>query len=64
MKNQFTTLRCYCFYFRVLATHSLTGKQSPAFSNKPPKKRLDPKMVEDIINTVADRCGVPKNLVR
>ncbi|XP_026321569.1 early boundary activity protein 1-like [Hyposmocoma kahamanoa] len=49
---------------RVLATHSLTGKQSPAFSNKPPKKCLDPKMVEDIINTVADRCGVPKNLVR
>lgn len=50
--------------FRVLATHSLTGKQSPAFSNKPPKKCLDPKMVEDIIITVADRCVVPKNLVR
>ncbi|XP_068617837.1 uncharacterized protein [Battus philenor] len=49
---------------RVLATHSLSGKQSPAFSHKPPKKRLDPKVVDDIVNTVAQRCGVHKRLVR
>ncbi|CAK1587096.1 unnamed protein product [Parnassius mnemosyne] len=49
---------------RVLATHCLSGKQSPAFTNKPPKKRLDPKLVDDIIDTVAERCGVHKRLVR
>ncbi|CAH0588949.1 unnamed protein product [Chrysodeixis includens] len=49
---------------RVLATHSLTGKQSPAFLNRPPKKILDPKLVEDIVKTVSTRCVVPKNLVR
>ncbi|KAG6445073.1 hypothetical protein O3G_MSEX003715 [Manduca sexta] len=49
---------------KVLATHSLTGKQSPAFTNKPPKKILDPVLVEDIVKTVSTRCGVPKNLVR
>ncbi|XP_026496008.2 uncharacterized protein LOC113400584 [Vanessa tameamea] len=49
---------------RILATHSLTGKQSPAFANKPPKKQLDPKLVDDIVNTVAERCDVPKRIVR
>ncbi|CAH0725610.1 unnamed protein product, partial [Brenthis ino] len=49
---------------RVLATHSLTGKQSPAFVNKPPKKQLDPRVVEDIVNTVSERCGVPQRIVR
>ncbi|XP_050348198.1 uncharacterized protein LOC126772069 [Nymphalis io] len=49
---------------RILATHSLTGKQSPAFANKPPKKQLDPKLVDDIVNTVAERCNVPKRIVR
>ncbi|XP_061718883.1 uncharacterized protein LOC133526336 isoform X1 [Cydia pomonella] len=49
---------------RVLATHSLTGKQSPAFMNIPPKKRLDPQIVNDIVDTVAERCGVSKRLVR
>ncbi|XP_075980540.1 uncharacterized protein LOC142979495 [Anticarsia gemmatalis] len=49
---------------RVLATHCLTGKQSPAFMNRPPKKILDPKLVEDIVKMVSTRCGVPKNLVR
>ncbi|KAJ0174555.1 hypothetical protein K1T71_009663 [Dendrolimus kikuchii] len=52
------------FSRRVLATHSLTGKQSPAFKNKPPKKILDPKLVDDIVMTVSAECGVPKNLVR
>ncbi|XP_045775014.1 uncharacterized protein LOC123873947 isoform X2 [Maniola jurtina] len=27
---------------KILATHSLSGKQSPAFKNKPPKKLLEP----------------------
>ncbi|XP_049875756.1 early boundary activity protein 2-like isoform X2 [Pectinophora gossypiella] len=49
---------------KVLATHSLTGKQSPAFTNKPAKKCLDPKLIDDIVDTVADRCGVPKRSVR
>ncbi|CAH2043931.1 unnamed protein product, partial [Iphiclides podalirius] len=48
---------------RVLATHCLSGKQSPAFANKPPKKRLDPKLVDDIIDTVSERCGVHKRLL-
>lgn len=54
----------YLFSFSVLATHSLTGKQSPAFKNRPPKKILDPQLVDDIVNTVSTKCGVPKNLVR
>ncbi|RVE45520.1 hypothetical protein evm_009859 [Chilo suppressalis] len=52
------------FSRRVLATHSLTGKQSPAFANKPAKKCLDPRLVEDIVITVSTQCGVPKRLVR
>ncbi|XP_045500667.1 uncharacterized protein LOC123698113 [Colias croceus] len=49
---------------KVLATHSLTGKQSPAFADKPAKKCLDPNMVDDIVNTVSERCNVPKRIVR
>ncbi|CAG9564580.1 unnamed protein product [Danaus chrysippus] len=49
---------------RVLATHSLTGKQSPAFVDRPPKQRLDPKLVDDIVTTVSERCNVPKRIVR
>ncbi|XP_050682288.1 uncharacterized protein LOC126977487 isoform X2 [Leptidea sinapis] len=49
---------------RVLATHSLTGKQSPAFADKPAKQCLDTKLVEDIVNTVSERCGVAKRIVR
>ncbi|XP_032519182.2 uncharacterized protein LOC116771449 [Danaus plexippus] len=49
---------------RVLATHSLTGKQSPAFVDKPPKQQLDPKLVDDIVSTVSERCSVPKRIVR
>lgn len=39
----------------ILATHSLTGKESPAFKGleKPPKKQLDPLIVEDIITAVS-----------
>nr|XP_013189680.1 unnamed protein product [Amyelois transitella] len=49
---------------RTLATHSLTGRPSPAFMNKPPKKCLNPQIVEDIVTTVSQRCGVEKRLVR
>ncbi|XP_072944876.1 uncharacterized protein [Epargyreus clarus] len=49
---------------KVLATHSLTGKQSPAFADKPPKKALDSTIVNDIVDTVSDVCGVSKRTVR
>ncbi|KAJ2945725.1 hypothetical protein O0L34_g566 [Tuta absoluta] len=42
----------------VLATHSLTGKSSPAFPNKPAKKKLDPTLVNDIIQIVCEKCNV------
>ncbi|XP_023937127.2 early boundary activity protein 1-like [Bicyclus anynana] len=48
----------------VLATHSLTGKPSPAFPDKPAKKKLDPALVNDIVQTVVERCRVPENVVR
>ncbi|CAK1587095.1 unnamed protein product [Parnassius mnemosyne] len=48
----------------VLATHSLTGKPSPAFPNKPAKKQLDPALVSDIVQTVVDHCRVPESVVR
>ncbi|RVE45527.1 hypothetical protein evm_009866 [Chilo suppressalis] len=48
----------------VLATHSLTGKSSPAFPNKPAKEKLDPLLVQDIIQTVMDKCGVTESQVR
>ncbi|KAJ8715152.1 hypothetical protein PYW08_005133 [Mythimna loreyi] len=49
---------------RVLATHSLTGKPSPAFKNRPAKERLNPKLIEDIVNTVSTKSGVSRNYVR
>ncbi|XP_014371203.2 protein insensitive-like [Papilio machaon] len=48
----------------VLATHSLTGKPSPAFPNKPAKKQLNPMLVNDIVQTVVDNCRVPESVVR
>ncbi|KAJ8715150.1 hypothetical protein PYW08_005131 [Mythimna loreyi] len=48
----------------VLATHSLTGKPSPAFVGKPAKEILDPTHVEDIVYTVTRNCGVTKKMVR
>ncbi|XP_063537536.1 protein insensitive-like [Cydia strobilella] len=52
------------FSRRVLATHSLTGKSSPAFPGKPAKKQLDPRLVDDIVQVVVERCGVPASRVR
>ncbi|KAH9630236.1 hypothetical protein HF086_012421 [Spodoptera exigua] len=52
------------FTRKTLATHSLTGKPSPAFLNRPPKKLLDPLIVDDIVRYVCRRCNVAPNLVR
>ncbi|XP_073961535.1 uncharacterized protein isoform X2 [Choristoneura fumiferana] len=49
---------------RILATHSLSGKPSPAFPHQVAKKRLDPKLVEDIVETVRSRCGAHKQWIR
>ncbi|XP_064292471.1 protein insensitive-like [Plodia interpunctella] len=48
----------------VLATHSLTGKASPAFQYKPAKEKLNAQLVDDIVHTVVSKCGVAANLVR
>ncbi|CAF4741820.1 unnamed protein product [Pieris macdunnoughi] len=48
----------------ILATHSLSGKRSPAFPGKAAKEKLDPKLVHDIVKTVVEKCGVPENIVR
>ncbi|CAB3230848.1 unnamed protein product [Arctia plantaginis] len=49
---------------RVLATHSLTGKASPAFQEKPAKMSLDQRKTADVIAEVVDRFKVRENLVR
>lgn len=50
----------------ILATHSLTGKPSPAFlnANKETKKKLDATKTSDIIDIVTRRCRVPATAVR
>ncbi|XP_068617787.1 early boundary activity protein 2-like [Battus philenor] len=58
------TLLLATFPRRVLATHSLTGKRSPAFKNKPAKMCLDPKIVSDVIIEITSRFKVKSNLVR
>lgn len=40
----------------VLATSTMTGKQSPAFPNNAKKEKLDTKKVDDIIHTITRRC--------
>ncbi|GBP98030.1 Protein insensitive [Eumeta japonica] len=52
------------FSRRTLATHSLTGKASPAFLSKPAKLCLYPEKVADIVMTVTDNCYVRENLIR
>ncbi|CAG9564592.1 unnamed protein product [Danaus chrysippus] len=52
------------FSRKVLATYSLTGKPSPAFPDKPAKKKLDPMLVNDIVQTVVEKCCVPEKVVR
>ncbi|XP_028900059.1 uncharacterized protein LOC114804714 [Zeugodacus cucurbitae] len=50
----------------TLATHSMTGKPSPAFKdhNKPLKKMLNPLVIQDIIFAVTRRCRVSDKEVR
>ncbi|XP_031631493.1 protein insensitive-like [Contarinia nasturtii] len=54
------------FTREVLASHSLTGKPSPAFieSSKPTKNQLNPKIIADIVHYVAKRCKVTETAVR
>ncbi|XP_053610672.1 uncharacterized protein LOC128675352 [Plodia interpunctella] len=58
------TLLLALFPRRILATHSLTGKKSPAFRNKPAKMCLDPKIISDVIIEIQDRFNVKENLIR
>ncbi|GLV35053.1 insensitive [Carabus blaptoides fortunei] len=54
------------FSRQILATHSLTGKPSPAFiaCDMPAKMKLDPVKVSDIVEIVSARCGVSESMVR
>ncbi|RZC42193.1 uncharacterized protein BDFB_009513, partial [Asbolus verrucosus] len=54
------------FSRNVLASHSLTGKPSPAFisSNKQTKMRLNPTIISDIIEVITRKCAVSESLVR
>lgn len=50
----------------VLATHTLTGKPSPAFlgRERPSKNQLDPLKTSDIVYIVTIKCGVSPREVR
>lgn len=54
------------FSRETLATHSLTGKPSPAFhdQNKPVKTSLDPNIIGDIVHIVSKYCDVTESQVR
>uniref|UniRef100_A0A182QS85 BEN domain-containing protein n=1 Tax=Anopheles farauti TaxID=69004 RepID=A0A182QS85_9DIPT len=50
-----------------LATHSLSGRPSPAYAGnaeKPVKDRLDPNVVADVVEIVRKRCNVDESMVR
>ncbi|XP_061391958.1 protein insensitive-like [Musca vetustissima] len=51
---------------KTLATHSMTGKPSPAFKDhgKPLKQMLDPSAIQDIIFAVTRKCNVSEKEVR
>ncbi|XP_013112633.1 protein insensitive [Stomoxys calcitrans] len=51
---------------KTLATHSMTGKPSPAFKDhgKPLKQMLDPMVIQDIIFAVTRKCNVSEKEVR
>ncbi|XP_045523551.1 protein insensitive-like [Pieris brassicae] len=63
-KNATRKLLTAVFPREALATHSMSGKPSPAFPNKPAKAKLDPNVISDIIKTVMAKCGVAENIVR
>ncbi|XP_022214907.1 protein insensitive [Drosophila obscura] len=50
----------------TLATHSMTGKPSPAFKDqpKPLKQMLDPAKIQDIIFAVTHKCNASEKEVR
>ncbi|XP_016995942.2 protein insensitive [Drosophila takahashii] len=50
----------------TLATHSMTGKPSPAFKDqdKPLKRMLDPQKIQDIIFAVTRKCNASEKEVR
>uniref|UniRef100_A0A1B0C0N8 BEN domain-containing protein n=1 Tax=Glossina palpalis gambiensis TaxID=67801 RepID=A0A1B0C0N8_9MUSC len=50
----------------TLATHSMTGKPSPAFKDhgKPLKQMLNPLIIQDIIFAVTRKCNVSEKEVR
>ncbi|XP_002021539.2 protein insensitive [Drosophila persimilis] len=50
----------------TLATHSMTGKPSPAFRDqpKPLKQMLDPAKIQDIIFAVTHKCNASEKEVR
>ena len=54
------------FSRETLATHSLTGRPSPAFHDrgKPSKNKLDPNIIADIVQTVTKYCNVTESMVR
>ncbi|KXJ75781.1 hypothetical protein RP20_CCG011072 [Aedes albopictus] len=55
------------FSREVLASHTLTGRPSPAFMGdraKPVKDKLDQRIIADIIAIVAKRCNVSEPMVR
>ncbi|XP_055858975.1 protein insensitive-like [Episyrphus balteatus] len=56
----------FIFDRETLATHSMTGKASPAFKDldKPIKRKLESKAIEDIIFVVTTKCGVSAKEVR
>ncbi|KAF9799576.1 hypothetical protein SFRURICE_018763 [Spodoptera frugiperda] len=48
----------------TLATHSLTGKKSPAYQNRPAKQCLDPTKVNDIIAEVTSYFPVTEKTIK
>ncbi|GAB0097082.1 hypothetical protein DMENIID0001_126780 [Sergentomyia squamirostris] len=52
------------FSRKILATHSLSGKPSPAFLDRNAKKQLDPLKIQDIVQFVAKNSNVSESNVR
>ncbi|CAH1639233.1 unnamed protein product [Spodoptera littoralis] len=48
----------------TLATHSLTGKKSPIYPDRPPKECLDPTKVNDIIVEVTNNFAVTEKSIK
>ncbi|EDX03486.1 early boundary activity protein 2 [Drosophila simulans] len=59
-------LLCVVFSSDELATHTLTGKPSPAFygRERPPKLQLDQRKVDDIVVCVRNRTGGKERVIR